>query len=654
DGVLSVEKLAAIYQRALFGSGWSTEQVVEILRGLELCDWVDGEKREVLIPALLEGSREALHGWSNYRTEQPVLGRRLSCGPDAGTVLPAGVFTLLQVRLRKRFRVRGDSEFVTDGVSVSFLVDGAALLVHFDPARARQLSIVAKVRDVRRQLVDGLDRVEEICREVYQICAEKGVLNEHCVKEEVKLRRSKGLSGWEAEAGRCLRYSELLTTAELEGVVGELTGARQDELPDADAPEFEGDRGLRELIVRTGGTVVEAGRQGERRILAAGQRRHEELMAAIEDLRKGQGVLLKQVEQQGRFLRTQASLPRFMYVADERGLFTRLWDVLSRTATLHLLCEGGRMPHVVADQPGKTFQATREWAKTAGPYLQYSLRVLIVVAKIAASAAAPGVDRLIPDVATGLFSSAEGEKLRQILGKAVGTTLAKEVATFADDVGKWTDAELGRGAGADGLGGAVQDSLLFLLEKVGAAAESVLNDSFKLWKVEVRRAYAGKEPGQVIWVCENCKKDLGAKQFASWQLRLTGALGNALWNEAYGPHERRFCGADRGRASFGKKRTWMGRTGPWEWGDQRPRWRLRAGRLAGGATAHKRTCSSGGVPGLDGGSKLRGLTARDGPRRIRLAEGKKETSALGAGDELGCRGRDSARVDAFGANGSLS
>jgi hypothetical protein len=63
---------------------------------------------------------------------------------------------------------------------------------------------------------------------------------------------------------------------------------------------------------------------------------------------------------QGHFLRSHASLPHFMYMADERGRFTRLRDVLSRTATLHLLCEGGRMPHVVGDQPGKEFQASIE------------------------------------------------------------------------------------------------------------------------------------------------------------------------------------------------------------------------------------------------------------------------------------------------------
>jgi hypothetical protein len=155
------------------------------------------------------------------------------------------------------------------------------------------------------------------------------------------------------------------------------------------------------------------------------------------------------------------------------------------------------------------FQVTREWAQKAGPYLRWSLKLLIVVAKIGANVAAPGLDRLIPDLATELFSSQEGEKMKQILGKSVGTTLAKEVATFADDVGKWTDEELGRQVGLTGKDRSIQESLPFLLEKVGATSEGELNVSFKLAKVEVQRAYGGKEPGQVVWVCEQCRKDLG-------------------------------------------------------------------------------------------------------------------------------------------------
>jgi hypothetical protein len=145
-GVLSITSLAAIFKEALEGSDWSAEQVVEILRGLELCDWVDDTKGEVLIPALLEGSKEGSDSWHGREMAEPVLGRRLSCGPKAGTVLPLGVFKVLQVRLRRRFNTE-DSEFTIDGTAVSFLVDGVALLVHFDPAKAYQLSIVAKVVD---------------------------------------------------------------------------------------------------------------------------------------------------------------------------------------------------------------------------------------------------------------------------------------------------------------------------------------------------------------------------------------------------------------------------------------------------------------------------------------------------------------------------
>jgi hypothetical protein len=161
--------------------------------------------------------------------------------------------------------------------------------------------------------------------------------------------------------------------------------------------------------------------------------------------------------------------------------------------------------------PFSFVQATREWAEKAGPYLRRSLRVLIVLVKIGANVAAPGLDKLIPDLATELFSSQEGEQMRQILKKAVGTQLAKEIATFADDVSKWTDEELGKKVGVTGKETAAQEVLPFLLEKVGATSEGVLNVSFKLAKVEVRSTYGGKEPGQVVWVCEQCRKDLGAR-----------------------------------------------------------------------------------------------------------------------------------------------
>jgi hypothetical protein len=58
-----------------------------------------------------------------------------------------------------------------------------------------------------------------------------------------------------------------------------------------------------------------------------------------------------------------------------------------------------------------------------------------VLIKSGANVAAPGLDRLIPDLATELFSSQEGEQMKQILKKSVGTQLAKEIATF-DDVSK--------------------------------------------------------------------------------------------------------------------------------------------------------------------------------------------------------------------------
>jgi hypothetical protein len=324
-GVLSIASLAEIFKEALEGSDWSAEQVVEILRGLELCDWVDETKGEVLIPALLEGSKEASDSWHGRETGEPVLGRRLNCGPEAGTVLPPGVFKVLQVRLRKRFNME-DSEFSIDGAAVSFLVDGVALLVHFDPAKAYQLSIIAKVVDGRRRVVDALDRIEELCKEVYLICAEKGVQNEHVVekvlgggreleglremgleqvKEKVRREGVNALSGWEAARGQFLRYSELLTTAETEGIVGELEGARLDQvdfaqevlggefeagegaevfqLPDGTAAEFEGDTGLRKLVVQSSEVVLKAGKQGVRTILEAGEQRHVELMAPSRD-----------------------------------------------------------------------------------------------------------------------------------------------------------------------------------------------------------------------------------------------------------------------------------------------------------------------------------------------------------------------------------
>jgi hypothetical protein len=249
-------------------------------------------------------------------------------------VLPPGVFKVLQVRLRKGFNTE-DSEFSIDGAAVSFLVDGVALLVHFDPAKAYQLSIVAKVVDGRRRAVDALDRMEELCKEVYLICAEKGVQNEHVVekvlgggrelealremgleqvKEKVRREGVNALSGWEAAKGQFLRYSELLTTAETEGIVGELEGSRLDQvgfvqevlggsfgagqreevpqLPDGTAAEFEGDTGLRKLVVRSSEVVLKAGKQGVRTILEAGEQRHAELMAAIERLRRGQDELL--------------------------------------------------------------------------------------------------------------------------------------------------------------------------------------------------------------------------------------------------------------------------------------------------------------------------------------------------------------------------
>jgi hypothetical protein len=397
-GVLAVASLEEIFKEALEGSDWSTEQVVDILRGLELCDWVDETKGEVLIPALLEGSKEASDSWHGRETAEPVLGRRLSCGHEAGTVLPPGVFKVLQVRLRKTFNME-DSEFSIDGAAVSFLVDGVALLVHFDPAKAYQLSIIAKVVDGRRRVVDALDRVEELCKEVYLICAEKGVQNEHVVekvlggggelerlremgleqvKEKVRREGVDALSGWEAARGQLLKYSELLTTAEIEAIVGELQGARLDQvdfvrrvlggafeaaerdelpkLPDATAAKFRGNAGLRKLIVTSSEAVLKSGQQGVRKLLEVGEQRHAELMAAIERLRRGQNALLTQVVAHGHFLRSHASLPHYMYIADERGRFIRLRDVLSRTATLHLLCEVGRMPHVVVDQPGKEFQ----------------------------------------------------------------------------------------------------------------------------------------------------------------------------------------------------------------------------------------------------------------------------------------------------------
>jgi hypothetical protein len=400
DGVLSIDSLTGMFQEELHGSDWSTEQVVDILRGLELCDWVDDAKREVLIPALLESSTEAIDSWHQWESLEPVLGRRLSCGPEAGTVLPPGVFKVLQVRLRKKYNTE-DSQFSIDWASVSFLVDGVALLVHFDSAKAYQLSIVAKVVDERRRAVDALDWVEELCKEVYSICAEKGVRNEHVlervlgggselerfremglehVKEKVKRDGEAGLSGWEAAKGRLLSYSELLTTAETEGIVGELRGARADEiafahdvlehdmfsgvrqvvseLPDDTAAEFDGEEGLRKLVVRSTEIILKAGKEGVRTLLEVGEHRHAALMAAMEDLRKGQTALLKQVVQQGHFLRSHASLPHFMYIADERGRFAKLLDVLSQTATLHLLCEGGRVPHVVIGQPGTSFKAS--------------------------------------------------------------------------------------------------------------------------------------------------------------------------------------------------------------------------------------------------------------------------------------------------------
>jgi hypothetical protein len=249
--------------------------------------------------------------------------------------------------------------------------------------------------------VDGLDRIEELCKEVYLICAEKGVQNEHVVekvlggggelealremglelvKERVRREGVDALSGWEAARGQFLRYSELLTTAETEGIVGELEGARLDQvgfvqevlggrfgvgegeeipqLPDGTAAEFEGDAELRRFILTNTEVVLKTGQQGVRTILEAGEQRHAELMAAIERLRRGQSELLTQVVAQGHFLRSHSNLPHFMYIADERGRFTRLRDVLSRMATLHLLCEGGRMPHVVIDQSGKEFQVS--------------------------------------------------------------------------------------------------------------------------------------------------------------------------------------------------------------------------------------------------------------------------------------------------------
>ncbi|KAG6548915.1 hypothetical protein Mapa_009678 [Marchantia paleacea] len=530
DGSLKRSILAEHFH-ALITDNAQTDELIGILAKLGLCYNVGKEK--VFIPALIR--EDNLSMWERVGVHW-VMGRSLQPRAEDKGFIPLSVFRKMQVLLAqdKRFGLRGDSEYCAGKTFSSFMVGSQIVLVQFDVDESNpeddRIDVLVKhrvdLKEVEVQYHTDLDVVLEIMDMVERLCVQScpGVDLERMAigpwyardptvpmaerklmsVAELKMRvREHGLGKYTSlrvgEEG--VREDQLLSTSELEAIhstvnqrllIAESDIVNFDLLPPSSLRmEYEMEEALKQQ--ETQGDVervIAVVREEHKRTREHIDRRMAELHEKFNKAFEHQKTLLNQILALNSYSieEKERSYPRYIFLAKacEPSVYLSARQAFHERFRMHLLCESRYMdgvPHHVEKQEGFEMKSSREWLRRVAPWLIWSLKVTIVVARIVGGIFAPGIGILIPD-----FEGGDSSKLAESVEKLameVNETLSKDNISSP----KGTVSQL---------------AATVVSQKIKEVGPAVFDQKIGLRRVALTSRESDPYSVSVVWMCKEC------------------------------------------------------------------------------------------------------------------------------------------------------
>ncbi|KAG6545988.1 hypothetical protein Mapa_012650 [Marchantia paleacea] len=551
DGSISLKTLHLFLQQNL-----GTEPVswvVAMLMCLGLCYRGGVGNDRVLVPALIK--KDDMDRWEKCGVREAtacqwVMGRSLTLMDSAKTALPAALFRRLQVSLA---RDPGCESYTASKSSTNFNIRRMSVLLQFDVSEKdpeERIDILVKPLglmdddpgSVRKQqlnviedIMDKLEPISIFCcpgvqfhRKVIKPWStatstpsmkDRTLKSVEFFKKKVEEQGLGSYSNWYID-GQCLRYDDLLSAEDLDGLEKTIgrrcKGLEEDvlelgiDVDDTDFNELSRAVPVEELQLSPESSCIvrEIRREG---LLTRSEVRLQgklvqnqfdtmvaELQRSIKFIYDKQNQILRKVHAFHSYsvAEKESSLPRFLYLkkSSASGSWITVKEAFGSTFHVHLLCEArsdNGYLHEVEGQEGVEITNPKKWVRKLQPLLEWSLAIAIVVARVVGVTALPGLGLLLPNL-----SYTEGANLALVI---------ESVATLGETALRSGDHQI------DAPGSSPQHPINL---KDRAVAAETLKDFIEavgraeFWqKVGLRKAVLRDKDGNLAkcaWICEKC------------------------------------------------------------------------------------------------------------------------------------------------------
>ncbi|RLN16892.1 hypothetical protein C2845_PM02G05430 [Panicum miliaceum] len=467
------------------GASFQGSDVINLLLKLELCYEQDpgNPNTLLLVPAILEGSKEGTQQWHLNVPECRYVGRRLEC-KDTHMFLTSDFFPRLQVRLHNKIMCLGQQQGALYNLEKNLIytvING----VHVRVELGKKDSSIAESMYEYEQTWSAIESNKRIILRSGSDHARDMLSDDDF--HEVLHRRYYDLQHL---------ASELAVTPD---------NQQQPEIiPETDLvdPSILGIAKGVEMVLQRLKRVEQGIRDLKEEIASL---RYYEYHLVTELHRKMDYVMNYNVQLEER------KVPQMFYLVslDNRSkqLVTRILPGM-RSLRVHMLCEFRREMHVVEDQLGcDLIQVDNQTVKSLLPYMSKFMKLLTFALKIGAHFIV-GMGEMIPDLSREVVHLLDSSAM-------YGT------AASAASVGALGAAALyGRGRNSSNQGGAsdmgedmktARQWLVDFLKGQGILTGMDIAQRFGLWRVRYR------DDGHIAWIC---RKHMAAREEEIFELPL--------------------------------------------------------------------------------------------------------------------------------------